>query len=425
MHFDKISKIKGELKLPGDKSISHRAVIFSSIAQGKSVITNLSNGEDVKSTINCFEQLGVDIKNDAGRLIVEGKGLNSLSQPKAPLDSGNSGTTARLISGILIHQKFRTTLIGDDSLSLRPMKRIITPLNLMGGKIEASGNLTLPLKFSTSENLVPINYELPIASAQIKSAVLLSGLHLNSDTTVVENIPSRNHTEAMLGLPIKTDNSKKIITINSSFTPQVKEYFIPSDISTAAFFIVLTLLSKNSELLIKNVTLNHTRTGILEVLRIMGGSIETVALHDAYGEPYGDILIKSSRLQNIKIDKNIVPNIIDEIPILAVAGAFADGGSLTEHAAELRAKETDRIKAICYNLTQAGLRVDEFEDGFKFSGKLKNKKFGLKSFGDHRIAMSGAVLSMLNNSGGEVEDFECVNISNPQFLKQLKNIIRS
>ncbi len=421
--FNKITKVKGELSLPGDKSISHRAVIFSSLSNGKSIITNISNGADVNSTINCFKQLGVDIKTNNNKLYIESKGINSLSRPHFPLDAGNSGTTARLISGILIHQKFETTLIGDESLSARPMKRIIAPLSKMGGKISSSNELTLPLNFYPSENLNPINYELPIASAQIKSAVLISGLHFETDTTVTENTPSRNHTEVMLGLPVQNYDSKKVMTINSSYIPEPKNYFVPSDISTAAFFIVLTLLSKNSELLIKNVTLNPTRTGILEVLKDMGGDIKIVKLQETPGERYGDVFIKSSKLHNIKIDKNIVPNIIDEIPILAVAGIFADGDFIINHAAELRAKESDRIKAISYNLGQAGLSVEEFPDGFKLIGSKINKKYKLKSFGDHRIAMSGAVLSMLNKSGGVVEDFGCVNISNPQFLKQIESIV--
>jgi len=421
--FSHISKIKGELNLPGDKSISHRAVIFSSMARGKSVLTNLSDGADVKSTKNCFRQLGIEIKNEFDKVIINGKGIAGLSKPASALNADNSGTTARLISGLLIHQKFETTLIGDNSLSQRPMKRIITPLSAMGGRIEASDNFTLPLKYFPSNSLAPIDYQLPIASAQLKSAVLISGLHFEKNTTVVENTPSRNHTEFMLGLPIKEESGQKIIAVNSSFLPSPKEYFIPSDISSAAFFIVLTLLSSDGELLIKNITLNTTRTAFIDVLKKMGGDISIVSQKETSGEPYGDIFVKNSRLKNILIDTEIIPNIIDEIPILAVAGAFAEDDFIVSGASELRVKESDRIKTICNNLSSAGFDVEENDDGFKISGNIKNKKLHLKSFGDHRIAMSCAVLSMLNQSGGTVDDFECVEISNPLFLEQLGSIV--
>lgn len=421
--FSEISKISGELNLPGDKSISHRAVIFSSMARGKSVLTNLSNSADVKSTLGCFRRLGIEIKNEFEKVIISGKGIDGFTKPASFLDAGNSGTTARLISGILIHQKFDSILIGDESLSQRPMKRIITPLSKMGGRIKASDNFTLPLKYFPSNSLTPIEYELPIASAQVKSAVLISGLHFANSTKVIENNASRNHTEVMLDLPVNEETGRKIISVNSSYLPKPNEHFIPSDISSAAFFIVLTLLSNNGELLIKNITLNPTRTAFIQVLKKMGGNITIVNHKKTSGEQYGDVQVKNSRLKNISIDKEIIPSIIDEIPILAVAGALAEGDFVISGALELRAKESDRIKAICHNLSSAGFDVEENEDGFKIDGILKNEKLHFKSFGDHRIAMSCAVLSMLNKNGGIIEGFGCVSISNPLFLEQVESIV--
>ncbi|GAB6281442.1 MAG: 3-phosphoshikimate 1-carboxyvinyltransferase [Ignavibacterium sp.] len=422
--FNKINNVLGELNLPGDKSISHRTVIFSSLAKGKSTIKNLSNGEDVKSTMKCFEMLGCDILSKHDSVIVNGKGYKGFSKPKKELDAGNSGTTARLLSGILIVQNFNSTIIGDESLSQRPMKRILHPLKLMGGKIFSSEKDTLPLKIFPSENLNSITYELSVPSAQVKSAILLAGLHLEEETCVIENEQSRNHTEILLNLKTEKKEDKILIYSSKKNYPEPNNYFIPSDISTAAFFIVIALLSKNSSLIIKNVTLNPTRMGIVNILKQMGGNIEFDNLESNSNELFGDLIVKSSELHNIEIDKKIIPNIIDEIPILSVAGLFAEGDFIINNAKELRVKESDRINSLVFNYKILGLNVEEFEDGFCLSGKIKNYSPTFESFNDHRIAMAFSILSLLLDNGGKINNFECVKISNPNFLTQLKLIIR-
>jgi 3-phosphoshikimate 1-carboxyvinyltransferase len=422
--FDKIKKVEGELSLPGDKSVSHRSVMFAALAKGKSKIYNLSNGEDVKSTMSCFEQMGIKIDNLNSHFEITGNGFKGLEKPDKELYAGNSGTTARLMSGILSAQNFESILTGDESLSQRDMKRIIDPLSKMGAKV-VSENSKLPLRIIAAKKIIPIEYELPVSSAQVKSAVLLAGLHSEDTTTVIEKIPSRNHTEKMLGLKTEIKNNLIYSYVSKKNYPENNEYYIPSDISTAAFFIVLTLISKNSNLKIKNILLNKSRTGILEVLQKMGAVIKFENLHKSNNEEVGDIIIQSSDLKNISIDDKIIPNIIDEIPILSVASVFAGGEFLIKNVGELRHKESDRIKAICFNMKKLGLKVEEFEDGFSISGEITNKSPNFESYGDHRIAMSFAVLSLSLRNGGNVDNFDCVNISNPNFLDQLKTIIRN
>jgi 3-phosphoshikimate 1-carboxyvinyltransferase len=421
--FNQLDKVKGELNLPGDKSISHRAVIFSSMAKGISLIKNLSDGEDVKSTKECFRKLGAEINRGKGVVKINGRGFKGFKKSTTPLNAGNSGTTARLLSGLLAVQDFESVIIGDEYLSLRPMKRIIDPLKEMGCKIKASERNTLPLIISPSKKIIPINYNLPVASAQVKSAVLLAGLHLDEPTCVIEKFPTRDHTERMLGLKTGIKNNNKVIYSSKEYYPEINEYIIPSDISTAAFFIVLALLVEKSELKIKNVSLNETRTGILNILSEMGGKIEIDNKQENAGEPFGDVIIKNSSLKNIKIHEEYIPNIIDEIPVLSVAGLFAEGKFKIRNAGELRGKETDRIKALCSNYKLLGLNVEESADGFCISGEIKNKSVSLfDSFGDHRIAMTFSILSLLLKQGGKVNNFDCVKISNPYFIDQLKII---
>jgi 3-phosphoshikimate 1-carboxyvinyltransferase len=422
--FSKINRVSGTLELPGDKSISHRAVIFSSLAKGNSAIRNLSDGLDVYSTISCFKSLGVDFEGDENSLTVNGRGLFGLKKPSTELNCGNSGTTARLISGILAMQKFESTIIGDKYLSKRPMKRIIAPLQKMGANIKYSENMNIPLTFIPSQKLCSIKYELPEASAQVKSAVLLAGLHLKESTSVIEKVQSRDHTERMLNLNSKKSDTGTEIFTSKNYYPDPAEYFIPSDLSTASFFIVLTLLTPNSELKIKNVSLNNTRTGVLEVLKTMGAKIEIENEYKSVNEPYGDLLIKSSKLKNITIPQKLIPNIIDEIPVLSVAGLFAEGDFVIRNAKELRVKESDRLNSLCYNYAQLGLEVEEYEDGFSIKEEIKNNHPFFESFNDHRIAMTFGLLSSLLQYGGKVNNFTCVGISNPGFLKQLKSIVR-
>lgn len=422
--FTKIEKVKGNLDLPGDKSISHRSVMFSSMAKGKSTIKNLLMSEDIFSSRKCFQQLGCKIEQKNDLITVIGKGFKGFARPDKPLDAGNSGTTARLICGILAAQDFETTLIGDASLSKRPMKRVIEPLTQMGGIFEVNPELTIPLIIKPSNRLKAINYELPVSSAQVKSAVLLAALHLDETSSVIEPVPTRNHTENLLNLKIVKDNTHNIIYASKENYPEPKEYLVPSDISTAAFFIILTLLTKDSELILKNVGLNKTRTGILEVLIQMNADIIIENEKNIAGENIGDLVIKSSDLKNIEIPFHIIPNIIDEIPILSVAGLFAEGAFRITNAKELRFKESDRIKALCHNYRLLGLTVDEYDDGFELSGEVKHHNILFESFDDHRIAMASAILSLLLDNGGIVNNFDCCAISNPDFLRQLDQIIK-
>ncbi len=419
-YFQKIESVKGTLHLPGDKSISHRAVMLASLAKGKSIVHNYLDSNDVLSTVSCLKDLGAEIKIEKSRLIINGVGFKNFSSPQSPLDAGNSGTTARLIAGILAAQNFSSEIIGDASLSKRPMDRIVKPLSLMGANISSTLG-SLPLIIKPSNNLHSITYRLPVASAQVKSSLLFLGLHLDETTEIIEPTPTRNHTELMLGLNVEKQKDGNHIKVNRSFYPEAKEFFVPSDISSAAFFIVLALLTKSSELKLKNVLLNETRAGIVKVLQQMDGKIEIENFKNDV-EKTGDLVVTSSNLKNIEIPANIIPNIIDEIPILAVAGLFAEGDFKIKNVRELRYKESDRIKAICSNLKLAGAEVFEFQDGFEIKkGKLK-KDVTFESFGDHRIAMAFATLSMLLKNGGKVKDFECVNISNPHYLEQLESI---
>lgn len=421
--FQKIKSVNGELNLTGDKSISHRAVIFSAMAKGKSQIANLSQGQDVISTMVIMHKLGASIYTKDRKVIIGGCGFKGFKNIKTELDCGNSGTSARLISGLLGAQKHTYSLVGDESLSKRPMKRVIEPLTKMGVEFKTDESLTLPFTITPAKNINNITYEMPVASAQVKSAILIAGLHSDNETVVIENERTRNHTEQMLGLPVKNEFNKIISSSSLKYYPNHNEYFIPGDISTSAFHIVLAILTPNSELIINSVSLNPTRIGFIEVLKEMGADISYEEIKYSSNEPYGNVVVKSSQLKNIKIDSEIIPNIIDEIPILTIAGIFADGNFDIRNAKELRVKESDRIKSICYNLKLLGLQVEEFDDGFAVSGEIKKSNITFESFGDHRIAMAFAILCMLSENGGEVNDFECVKISNPKFEEQIKLIV--
>lgn len=420
--IEKINSVNGTLTLPGDKSISHRSVMFSALAKGESKIYNCLDSADVNSTIDIFRKLGVGIKKSDEVIRVQGCGFGGLQKPSELLDAGNSGTTSRLMSGILAVQNFESTMIGDESLSKRPMKRVIDPLTEMGASFETNDNQTLPLTIKVSEKIDAIKYKLPVSSAQVKSAVLLAGLHLDEETIVVENKRTRNHTENLLGLEVKEIETGREIKVSKKNYPEASVYNVPSDISTAAFFIVLALLAENSELELKNVLLNETRNGIVRVVKRMGADLEVKNQKTENGEVTGDLIIKSSRLKNIEIEPEIIPNIIDEIPVLAVLGFFAEGKFRVRNAKELRVKECDRINAVCRNFEKLGADVKEFEDGFEISGEIKGDNFTFESFDDHRIAMAFGVLSMLIDQQTEINNFECVRISNPKFLEQIEKI---
>ncbi|MCW8811873.1 MAG: 3-phosphoshikimate 1-carboxyvinyltransferase [Ignavibacteriaceae bacterium] len=419
--FNKINQIKGEISFSGDKSISHRALLISSLAEGKSRIKNLSDNDDVKATIKCLQDLGIEIDSNGEEVAVNGRGFKGYQKPPNQLNASNSGTTARLLAGILSAQNFESVISGELSLSSRPMNRIVEPLTLMGGVVKSIHG-KLPLHIYPSDKLNSITYEMPIASAQVKSAILLAGLHLDSESRVIESRQTRNHTETFLNLNVIKEEGKIISSVSKKNYPHAKDYFIPGDVSSAMYFIVLTLVAEKSELLIKDVSLNPTRIKGLSLLKKMGGNIQIEFTGESNKELFGNVLVKSSYLSNVKIDPKIIPLIIDEIPILAVSGVFAEGAFEIRDAGELRVKESDRIKSLISNFRLLGLEVEEYTDGFRISGEVKKTVKPFNSYEDHRVAMAFAILSCLLEDGGKVEGFESVSKSNPDFLQQLKSI---
>jgi len=368
--------------------------------------------------------LGVTAQQEGNRLIINSPGFANFAPPAGPLDSGNSGTTARLMAGILSHLPFPTTVFGDASLSTRPMKRVIAPLREMGANIEVNDAGTLPITYQPSNALHAMTYELPVSSAQVKSAVLLGGLFHEEKTCVIEREQTRNHTEILLNLQSESVDGKTLIYSSKDNFPVSQNYFIPGDISSSTFFVILTLLLKNSELRIENVSLNPTRTAALTLLREMGGDITIEDLKYSSNEPYGNVLVKSSELHNVVIKKEMIPNLIDEIPALAIAGMMSEGEFRLNNAAELRVKESDRISAVCSNLKHLGLQLEEYQDGFAFMGKqnLVNTSPVFESYDDHRIAMAFSLAAFLLPGGAEITKFDCINISNPKFLNQIKEL---
>lgn len=424
----KARALKGEFTPPPDKSISHRAVMFASLAKGQSTIKNFLWAKDPISTLNAMRALGVDIEiTDSKEIIVNAKGLYSLKEPENVIDCGNSGTTIRLLSGILAGQPFLSVLTGDDSLRQRPMRRIIQPLCLMGANILGRQENKFPPLVIKGGTLKGINYSLPIASAQVKSAILLAGLYAKGQTSILEPHKSRDHTEKMLksmGVDIKvTDNT---ITL----TPPVKELnpidiTIPGDFSSAAFFIGAACLVPDSEILIKNVCLNETRTGFLKVLKEMGANIEVLDIRTQAGEPVGDVLVKSSKgLKATAVQGEIIPKLIDEFPILCVVATQAEGISLIKDARDLRAKESDRIKAMSTELRKMGVNIKEFEDGVEIKGPCKMAGAEVYSYKDHRIAMALSVAGLIAEGETIIKDADCVDISFPEFYDLVEMLQR-
>lgn len=415
-----IKKIIGEIEVAADKSISHRALMISAIAEGTSRIKNFLKADDCISTMNCLKKLGVDIAEKAGEIIVKGHGLK-LKKPSDVLDAGNSGTTVRLLSGILAGQNFATKIIGDESLSKRPMKRIIEPLEKMGAKIK-SNNGYLPIEIEGG-NLKPINYESKISSAQVKSCILFAGLYANGITSFTEPEKSRDHTERMLkSFGAKIEVNKNTVSIKGIAKLHSSDVFIPGDISSAAFFMVATTIVKNSELKIKNVGVNPTRTGIIDVLKRMGAKIEIENKREIAGELIANIVVKSAALKSTNIERSEIPLLIDEIPIIAVAATQAEGITKITGAKELRVKETDRLKAISSELKKMGADIQELEDGLIIKGPTKLKGAKVDSYKDHRIAMSLAIASLVAEGSMEIKNRDCVNISFPKFFEILKKI---
>ena len=415
----KVSKIicglKGEVVIPADKSVSHRAVMFTSLAKGSSLIKNFSSGKDPHSTLEIFKQLGVTAKFiDEKTLKITSTGC--LKAPLTPLDCGNSGTTMRLISGILAGQNFNTQLIGDSSLSKRPMKRVIEPLELMGAKIN-SVNGHAPLNI-TGTNLHSIDYTSKLASAQVKSCILLAGLNADGTTSVTEPYVSRNHSELMLkymGANIHV-NGKTVNIQKSQLVPKTID--ICGDISSAAYFIVAGLIVPNSNIVLKNVGLNPTRTGILDVVKMMGGDVEILNEQTVSGELVGDLRIKTSELKACKISGEIIPRLIDELPVIAVLATQADGETIIRDAKDLRNKESDRIATTVKELRKLGAEIDELDDGFVISGKKDlSGNVAVETYDDHRLAMSLYVAGLICKNPIAINGFEWAGISFPEFEK--------
>lgn len=417
-------QLNGEITIPGDKSISHRAVMFGSLAKGTTKVTHFLQGADCLSTISCFRKLGIEIENSPEEILIHGKGLHGLHSPSEILDAGNSGTTTRLISGILAAQNFDVTLTGDASICKRPMKRIITPLSMMGAKITSkNGNDCAPLLIEGT-TLTGIHYDSPVASAQVKSSILLAGLYADGKTSVTEPFLSRNHTELMLrafGADITSENTTATVLPDPSLT--AIEIHVPGDISSAAYFIAAGLLVPNSEILIKNVGINPTRDGILKVALEMGGNITLLNKRIDGGEPTADLLVKSSSLHGITIEGGIIPTLIDELPVIAVMAAVADGITTIKDAAELKVKESDRIAIVTENLLHMGCDITPTDDGMVIRGGKPLHGGNLNSYLDHRIAMSFAVAALVADGETHMKDAECVDISYPTFYSDLNHLI--
>ena len=420
--------LKGEVTIPGDKSISHRSTMLGSIALGTTEITHFLEGADCLSTIDCFRKMGVEIERKPSSILVHGKGLRGLTAPASTLNVGNSGTTTRLISGILSGQNFATTLSGDDSLNSRPMKRIMTPLNTMGAHIRSlNDNGCAPLHIRPGA-LHGIHYQSPVASAQVKSAVLLAGLYADSPTSVTEPALSRNHTELMLqgfGAYVATD-----LHTDGTATAHVepcKELYgqqicVPGDISSAAYFIAAALLVPGSELLVKNVGTNFTRAGFLKVCKAMGADIETVSQTIEGGESRADLLVRYSHLKGTVIEGDIIPTLIDEIPMIAIMAAFADGQTVIRDAAELKVKETNRIDTVTAGLKAMGAVITPTDDGMIIEGTGHLNGASIQSHLDHRIAMAFSVAGLASDGETQIVDSQCVDVSYPEFYATLNSV---
>ncbi len=423
-HF---SKLKGEVTVPGDKSISHRSIMLGSLAKGTTEVTGFLQGADCLSSISCFQKMGIEIENNVATntVRIHGKGLRGLSAPTDILDVGNSGTTTRLMSGILAAQPFTSTVDGDASIRKRPMGRIMTPLSQMGAKFESlATDKCAPFKISGG-NLQGIHYESPVASAQVKSAILLAGLYANGQTSVTEPALSRNHTELMFesfGVDIKSVGTTATVTPVKELIAQKID--VPGDISSAAYFIVAGLITPNSEITIKNVGINPTRDGILTVCKNMGADITLSDIKDDIGEPVADITIRTSSLHGCTIEGDIIPKLIDEIPVIAIMAAFAEGTTVIKDAQELKVKESNRIDVMVNNLSAMGVDIEGTEDGMIIRGGKPLHSAIIDSKLDHRIAMSFAIAGGLADGDTEILGAECVNISYPSFYSDLDMLMK-
>ncbi|MFH1283521.1 MAG: 3-phosphoshikimate 1-carboxyvinyltransferase [bacterium] len=424
-----INRVSGQINIDSDKSISHRAIIFSSLANGKGIIKNCLYSDDVKSTIHCLRMLGINIYRDGKKLIVNGKGKHGFKKPDRVLDAGNSGTTMRLLSGVLAGQRFNSSVKGDASLSRRPMARITVPLCSMGavvnGRIE-KGNVYPPLIIKGKFPLKGIYWKSKIASAQVKSAILLAGLFCKGLVIYDEPFKSRDHTERMMiyfGIPVKIENTRIILEESKKFN--AKRITVPGDISSAAYYLALSILLENSSVAIKNVGLNPTRIGFLKVLEKMGAKIKYGVTKSVNNEPVGFIEAKSSNLKAINIGADIIPEIVDEIPLIALLATQAQGKTLIAGAGELRVKESDRLRSITVELKKMGANIQEMSDGLIINGPTKLIASNFESYDDHRIAMTLAIGSLVLPGNSTINGFSAVKISSPNFWQILQKLCAS
>jgi 3-phosphoshikimate 1-carboxyvinyltransferase len=421
--LSKASKIRGEIKVSGDKSITHRGLIVGSIAEGITILKDYSTCDDCMATMEIMKKLGINILKNKATIRIEGKGLRGLKEPEDVLDCKNSGTSMRLLSGLLSGQNFFSVLTGDNSLLKRPMKRIIEPLTLMGAKISGRDNDQFAPLTIKGGKLKAIDYKSKVASAQVKSAILFASLYAEGNSSFTESSQSRDHTERILNLfGAKIESSENRISLKEKNKLIAKDLSIPGDISSAAFFLVLASIIKGSRLLIKNVGINPTRTGILDVLKNMGADISIKNERNKNYEPVADLLVKANKLKSIKIFGKIIPKVIDELPILAVAATQAEGVTEIKDAQELRVKETDRIYAIAAGLKKMGAKVEEKPDGLIIEGPTILKGNICESFDDHRIGMALAIAGTLAEGKTQLMGSECINVSFPEFTSLLRRI---
>lgn len=413
MVIQKIKKAVGQIKVPGDKSISHRAVMLGSLASGVTEISGFLKGADCLSTIDCFRKMGIDIDINGENVTVHGNGLRGLKKPDEMLYTGNSGTTTRLLCGILAGQNFDTSITGDVSIQKRPMGRVVKPLSMMGAKIE---NEYCPL-YITGTKLHGIDYKMPVASAQVKTAIILAGLYADGETVIHEIEKSRDHTELMLsamGADLTVDNLD--ITVKPTNDLTAVNVDVPGDISSAAFFLVLGAIMPNSQITVTNVGINPTRTGIIDVLKDMGADITLENVHTSAGETVADITVRSSSLKGTTVGGDIIPRLIDELPIIAVAAVFADGQTVIKDAQELKVKETNRIRAIVDEFNKCGIDITETDDGMIINGGKSIHGADFKTYGDHRMAMSLTVLAQLADGESTLDNSDCACVSYPTFF---------
>jgi 3-phosphoshikimate 1-carboxyvinyltransferase len=418
-----LERLSGEIVIPGDKSISHRSVMFGAIAHGMTTVTNFLPGDDCLSTISCFRKLGVKIEENKHKITIFGKGFEGLSEPTEVLDVGNSGTTIRLILGILAGRPFCTSLVGDQSIGKRPMTRVTEPLKSMGAHIDGRNNGGYTPLSIRGGGLTPIRYALPVASAQVKSALILAGLQADGMTKIIEPSATRDHTERMIrhfGGEIKMEDGT--ITVMGGQRLSAANIHVPGDISSAAFFLVAGAIVPKSEIILKNVGLNPTRTGIIEVMNEMGADLELISSHDSAFEPFGDMKIKASNLNSTVIEGDLIPKLIDEIPIIALLATQANGTTVIKDAHELRVKETNRIDTVVQELSKLGANIKATEDGMIINGPTPLSGAVVSSHGDHRIGMMLSIASLIANGETILDNPEAISVSYPDFFTHLNTI---